>query len=358
MSKPSSRKSSRNPVELVDRYLQAVRFWLPNSQHQEDLIAELGEDLRSQIEAKEAELGSPIDQAGVSEILKRCGAPMVVASRLGPRRHLIGPTLYPIYQFVLKMVLLWIQVPIFIFILGPVNLAYANGDWVSAIVKTLSEWWSAAFMAAAIITLVFAIIERSPAQAAAGCNWDPLKLPPVRKTERKVSLAKVISELIFGMFGLVWLLLLPHHPFLILGPAAAILKAAPVWHTFYVPIVALSCLSLLRSALTLARPEWEWFPPVGELVQAILTLLVVNFLINAAGDTPNVGWHPYVMVTGAAENSAQLARVAGIVNVSILISLVCSWIGFGVGLVVQLWRLFVLLCKRSVERQAAPLQVR
>ena len=236
----ANRNSSRHPMELVDRYLQAVRFWLPKSQKQEDLIAELGEDLQSQIEAKEEELGRPLDKNEVGEILKRCGPPMIVGARLGPKRQLIGPTVFPIYTFVLKMVLLWIQVPIFLFILGPINLAYANGDWGGAIAKTLSELWSAAFMAAAIITLVFAIVERSPAQAAAECKWDPLKLPPVRKGERKPSMLKAVCELGFGVFGLVWLLLLPQHPWMILGPAATFLKAAPVWHTFYVPILLLA----------------------------------------------------------------------------------------------------------------------
>ena len=122
MSKPA------NPMELVDRYLQAVRFWLPRTRNQEGLLAELGEDLRSQIEAKEAELGGSIQEADVSEILKRCGAPMLVASRLGPRRHLIGPALFPIYTFVLKTVLLWILVPVFVFIVGPVNLTNAHGN--------------------------------------------------------------------------------------------------------------------------------------------------------------------------------------------------------------------------------------
>jgi hypothetical protein len=42
MSKPHT------STELVDRYLQAVRFWLPKRQ-QEDIIAELSEDLHSQI---------------------------------------------------------------------------------------------------------------------------------------------------------------------------------------------------------------------------------------------------------------------------------------------------------------------
>ena len=50
-SPDSSRNdSSRNSTELIDRYLQAVRFWLPRTSRQEDVLAELGEDLRSQIE--------------------------------------------------------------------------------------------------------------------------------------------------------------------------------------------------------------------------------------------------------------------------------------------------------------------
>ncbi len=74
-------------MELIDRYLQAVRFWLPKSKQQQGLIAELGEDLQSQVDAREEELGRALTRTEVSDILKRCGSPMVVASRLGPQRY-------------------------------------------------------------------------------------------------------------------------------------------------------------------------------------------------------------------------------------------------------------------------------
>src|ERR1700733_13627688 len=156
----SGNDSSSNSTELIDRYLQAVRFWLPGTHRQDDLIAELGEDLRSQIEDKETELGHSLDKAEVAEILKRCGSPMMVAGRLGPQRHLIGPALFPIYEFVLKMVLLWILVPVFLFIVGPVNLVQ-SGNWGLAMLSTFGDLWSGLFIAAGIITLVFAIIERT-----------------------------------------------------------------------------------------------------------------------------------------------------------------------------------------------------
>ncbi len=64
-------------MELIDRYLHAVKFWLPSKQ-KDDIIAELSEDIRSQIEDAEAELGHKLSDAEVEPILKRCGSPMAV----------------------------------------------------------------------------------------------------------------------------------------------------------------------------------------------------------------------------------------------------------------------------------------
>ncbi len=337
---------SRNPIDLIDRYLQAVRFWLPKTHRQEDLIAELGEDLRSQIEDRETELGHPVDDAEMAAILRRCGSPMMVAGHLGPRRYLIGPALFPIYAFVLKMVLVWILVPVFLVILGPINVANSGGNWGSAIGTTLANLWSGLFIAAGIVTLVFAIVERTSANLGAECKWDPLKLPPVRKQERKTSLAQTSCELIFGFFGLVWLLLLPHYPVLILGPAAAFLKAAPLLHTFYVPLLALAAFGLVRSATVIARPQWTALPLWSQLLQTALTLILLHFVLKAAGQTPNGDWHPFVVAAGAAKNSAQTIRVAAIVNVSILLSLAGTWLGLSIAGVVQTWQVLHYLRKR------------
>ncbi|HWJ46289.1 MAG TPA: hypothetical protein VNS62_01470 [Candidatus Udaeobacter sp.] len=350
----------KNPMELVDRYLQAVRFWLPKTRRQEDLLAELGEDLRSQVEDKESELGHALDKNEISEVLKKCGAPMVVASRLGPKRHLIGPTLYPIYEFVLKMVLLWILVPVFIFIVGPATLASTNGNWGKTVVVTLGNLWSGAFIAAGVITLVFAVLERTHAIADIACKWDPSTLPPLERRERKTSLFQTICELGFNVFGLVWLLLVPHHPFLMFGPAAAFLEVGPIWHTFYVPIVLLSAAVILRSAIMLVRPQWTAFPLWTQLLQAGLTLILVHYMIEAAGHTIQGDWHPFVMVADGVRSSRQyvgFTKIATVVNVSGLICLVCTWVGVGIGGAVQTWELLKYIRKqRTASQPAASLQ--
>jgi hypothetical protein len=330
-------------MELLNRYLQAVRFWLPKGQ-QEDLIAELSEDLHSQIEEKETELGRPLGEAEISAILKRCGSPIVVASRFRPQRYLIGPALFPIYAFVLKMVLLWILVPVLVFIVGPVNLAN-TGNWGLAISHTLGDLWTGAFVAAGVITLVFALIEGTQSHLGLLDKWDPRSLPPVQTEERKPSLAQTVCELAFNLFGFIWLLLVPGHPALMLGPAAAILKPAPMWQMFYVPILFLAFAVIVKSAVTLARPSWTWFPLSTQLLQTALSLVVVNFMINAGSPTPNGAWHPFVVLEDSVQNSAHYIRIAAIVNASILLSLAATWLGLSIAAVVQTWKLMRYLRK-------------
>lgn len=347
----------RNPIELVDRYLQAVRFWLTKKDTQEGVVAELGDDLRSQVEEKENELGRRLDQHEVSEILKRCGPPMVVAARLGPKSYVIGPTLYPIYVFVLKMVLFWILVPVFVFIVGPSTLAF-TGSWSRAFGITLGSLWNGLFISAGIITLVFAVIERTPAQAAIACKWDPLSLPPVKKHERKPSLAHAVCELAFGWFGLVWLLLLPKYPALLFGPASAFLTPGPIWHHFYLPIILFSVLGLLRSALTLAKPQWQWFPPLSQLLQTVFGMIILRFMLNAATNVSHGEWQTFVALTDSARHSAQYIRVAAIVNGSVLIALAASWLGFGIAMAVQTWELLKYVRKAAGRNgQAASLEL-
>ena len=46
-------------MEIVERYLHTVKTFLPASQ-KSDIVAELDENIRSEIEEREAELGHPL----------------------------------------------------------------------------------------------------------------------------------------------------------------------------------------------------------------------------------------------------------------------------------------------------------
>jgi hypothetical protein len=333
-------------MELLDRYLQAVRFWLPKAQ-QEDIIAELSSDLHSQIDDRETELGRPLDNAELEVILRKCGSPILVASRYRPQTQLIGPALFPIYLFVLKVVLLWILVPVFIVIVGPAMILGETNRW-GALVETASTLLHSMFVAAGVITIIMAVLERTQATLHLFEKWDLRSLPPAPRKVQPSSRTQTIFELIFGVVGLLWLLLLPQYPFLILGPAAAFLKPAPMWHAFYLPLLLLALAGLARQCVSLMRPQWTWLPPAAQLTNTVLALIMLHFIFNMAAKTPNGEWHPFLVVADHVASPARAIVIAAIVNISVMLGLGGAWIGLCIAACVQTWQLL-----RKLRRQAS-----
>src|ERR1700722_1255456 len=332
-------------MELLDRYLQAVRFWLPKAQ-QKDIIAELSSDLHSQIDDHGTELGRPLNDAELEMILRKCGSPILVASRYRPQTQLIGPALFPIYVFVLKVVLLWILVPVFVVIVGPAMILGEANRW-GALVETVSTLLHAMFVAAGVITIIMAVLERTQATLHLFEKWDLRSLPPAPRKVQPSSRTQTIFELIFGVVGLLWLLLVPSYPFLALGPAVAFLKLAPMWHAFYLPLVLLSLAGLTRQCVSLMRPQWTWLPPAAQLANTALALIMLHFIFNMAAKTPNGEWHPFVVLADHVAGSARAKVIAAIVNASVMLGIGGTWIGLCIAACVQTWQLLSKLRQRA-----------
>src|ERR1700736_3178132 len=113
-------------MDLLDRYLQAVRKHLP-WQRQDDILAELRANLESQLEDREAELGRPLTTNEAEAWLKEIGPPLQMAARYQPQQYLIGPAVFPTYWFVLRAALYW-AVTIYSIVSG---IQILTGDIVS-----------------------------------------------------------------------------------------------------------------------------------------------------------------------------------------------------------------------------------
>ena len=83
-------------TDLVDRYLQAVRYLLPRKQR-DDVDRELSADVRTQVEDREAELGRRLTEDETAAILKGLGHPLALALRYRQGRYLIGPEVFPAF---------------------------------------------------------------------------------------------------------------------------------------------------------------------------------------------------------------------------------------------------------------------
>jgi hypothetical protein len=245
-------------MDLLDRYLQAVKFWLPNSQKQ-DIVAELSEDIRAQIEDKEAELGRPVTEAEVEAILRQIGRPVLVANRYLPQRYLIGPLWFPIYVFVLKIVAAcylvpWILARIGLTLLNPAYRAGHEGTgWLGVLGSAWGDFWLTTMLALGSVTVVFAALE---AQAKSGFleHWDPAKLPAVRDQSRILRSGSTV-ELAVNIVFVSWWITAMRSPIVLDRPSVQI-AFAPVWNTFFLGFLLLALTNVAAAAVNLLRPHW------------------------------------------------------------------------------------------------------
>jgi hypothetical protein len=248
-------------MELIDRYLQAVGFWLPKKQ-KKDILAELEGDLKSEIEDREAGLGRNLDAAEIDEVLKRRGAPILVAGRYRPQKSLIGPVLFPIYQFVLKMVLFfylvpWLAIWLFAAIFIPSYRAAHPGP---ELLITLSSLWNIALTAFATITIGFAAAEWFWIPGKLSGNWTPRKLPKVRDG-LKIPRSNSIAEIVFGLLVLGWWLGMVTLPVIQIRDGLKLFyPLGSVWQAFHggflIPVALVAAIDIVAAAVNLARPYW------------------------------------------------------------------------------------------------------
>ena len=338
-------------MELLDRYLQAVKKHLP-WERQDDIIAELRANLEAQLEDKEAELGRPLTREESEQWLKQMGSPIQVAARYQRQQYLIGPRIFPTYFYILKLVLTWATV--IYAIANAVTIAVSNqgGEAILQAALRLPWIW---LINAAIVTLIFVVIEQTgahfpevldkfgPLPEPMTAQWSPLDLPPAAADRpdwaKPRSFTRALLEVFAGGLFLAYVLLVPHYPFLLFGPGAWYLRSlpyqlAPVWWTFYWWLVSINVFELAWKIVDLARGAWQRPPsrarhlamhafsliPLGILVTAPEHAL---FLLKNPADAAKLG------SALAAANSGVLLALKIVVAIVIL-QLV--WIGVKMGL--------------------------
>jgi len=292
-------------MELLDRYLQSVRKHLP-FERQDDIIAELRANLEAQLEEKEEALGRPLTQPEAEAWIKQLGSPIHMAAHYQPQQYLIGPALFPIYRHVLKLVLAWAAV---IYAIATVAqfVAGAQPDG-AALLEALLHLPLVILYATAWCTLVFAAIEfavtrgfiKLPQVEPLATLWAPGSLPPLAQQtsgKKPRSFAQAVAEVVVAFFLLDWLLLIPHHPWLLMGPGVAFLTAspfqlAPVWWQFYWAIIALNIVQLGWNLENLLRGTWRQPHPVKRIVFKFMGLIPLAFVLGARDHVLVVLKHP------------------------------------------------------------------
>jgi hypothetical protein len=311
-------------MELLERYLQAVRAYLPKSQ-QEDILKELGENLRAQVEDKESELGRALNEDELAAVLKKHGHPLFVATRYRQTRHLIGSTLFPVYWFVVKI------------ILGFVGFGYAisalvliaQGKSVLEVLGAIFRFSGAVLPTFAWVTIIFAVLDignnkfRLLEKITRESNekFDPRALPALRPASgspegKPIPRYKTAIELFFSIaFLLWWVRVNPIRRlalFMALGPAGLTDKIpfqlGPVLETVYWPVILLTLVAVVQQVVTLIHPERLRFYRLMRVISNGGSVIVLYLLSRADG---------MLVLAPGTTDPAEFAKVLPIANTAL-----------------------------------------
>jgi hypothetical protein len=297
-------------MDVLNRYLQAVRFFLPRA-HRDDILRELRENLISQMEEREEELGRPLTEDEQADIVRKHGHPMLVASRYRAHAYLIGPAFYSIYLFTLKLGL--VAALLVVGIEAAIG-TMIDGDPIGHGVRAMLTFPGRGLMVFAWTTMVFAALDWAGARFyVAPQNWNPKHLPKVMPGGRGISRSRAACELLLLSAAFVWLLIVPQRPELAFGPAASFLAPSPVWGTVYLPIVVLTIASAVLALANVVAPHRDMLWSVLRLVLNAAGIPVLVILLRADA------W--LVPIAATLPNGEPIEPLVDIVNTCMYVAL-------------------------------------
>jgi hypothetical protein len=299
---------------ILDSYLRAVKRYLPRSQST-DIIKELSDELRSQMEEKESSIGRAMSDEEIAVFLRQYGDPMTVARRyrqdspsLTIGIELIGPELFPMYLIILGSTLI-LSIACTLSVL---LVIHAHVTIEVFYIPVLSQIFCQ--------TLVFIVLNFIRRKYPQPWYYPPAEMTPLIPIPRGYS----IAGLILWVPVLLWWLAIPHFPSLILGRSADHLRLSPEWHSFYVPMLFLILGSVSQRAISLLRPRWTWFVPFMRFVVNTAAVFVLYFLVFKN--------HTLVVVADAFAGNAQFEKAASEVNNNIRWGILGPWLWFYAGI--------------------------
>jgi len=199
----------------------------------------------------------------VEAILKQRGRPMLVANRYSAQEYLIGPLLFPVYRFVLKIVAAsylvpWGLISIGQLIFGRAYAGHTGPSWGSL----WSGLWFTAFLAMGTVTLVFGVLEWVQARSHFLDEWDPRKLPRI-VNHKLIKRSTSSMELAFNLAAFVWWAANMSSQSLQAHWGIAL---SPLWPYFFWGFLLVGSVNSGLAAANLLRPYWTRMRAIVRLI--------------------------------------------------------------------------------------------
>lgn len=317
-------------MDLLDRYLNTIRWSLPRGSNAADILAELRDVIGNRIEEREDRLGRPLDEEEMSAVLRDFGHPLVVAARYGANQPLIGPELSPFYIFSLKAVVVVFGIIMVLSIAAHVVMT-GKPLWVIGDEVTTGLWSILANIG--LVTLIFAVIERTHLLQSYLQSWKPDNLPDLSDLKVKPqSMWNSAFEVAAGIGFILWWVGLIHIPILWTDAKGLTLTPAPVWAAMWTPILALMIARLVYNIIQWARPRWK-------AVRAVLSVATAAGAIALLAVIYRAGH--WISASSATMPADQVADIDRSTNLGIHYAIVVVGVIWAFQCAQELWRLYM-----------------
>jgi len=284
---------------VLDLYILQLKSLLPRNQR-DDVAAEIGENIASAVEERKRDLGRELSNDEMRTLLKAYGHPIVIAGRYLPIQQLIGPSVFPLYWYAIQAVLMVIAT------IGGIVATIAllsEPRGTQAALQVLGRFFWVALDAGALVTLLFALLERQRVHFPFLEDFDPRKLGTGLLARGSAALGEIPRGDTVLELTTVAILLLWWTGWLVFPSVVASVKVelGSGIETLYFPVAALCIADLIRLGADFTHPyrtRARISIAIG-LNAAWLVLLVVAF---SSGHL--------VQVAPSIEEPAEIARVA------------------------------------------------
>jgi hypothetical protein len=297
--------------DLIDRYLAAVAALLPKASRQ-DIIAELRDLIMNRVEEKEAALGRPLDKHETEALLREIGHPIAVAGRYGPRQALIGPELYPFWEFGVKVAL---AIAAFAAIVPAAIVLITGEGGAHTVSGIINDFIPTALSLIGCATLIGAAIERGWIKVGDFSQWKVSDLPHIPQDKGWRQGGGLFSKSRFeGLFELiVMLLFIAWWTKLLPFPMGSFIHAdgdvgvllSPALNALFWPILGLAIVQAISALFLAVKPGWVRPRACAELVGAVGGLALVAVL-----------WPAQPLVTFVLPEGADVARLQETVDLT------------------------------------------
>jgi hypothetical protein len=311
-------------MELVDRYLKTVGNYLPKEQ-KDDILREMSENIRSEVEDREKELGRPLTEAEEEELVKAQGNPLLVAGRYRQEKgsvafgkQWIGPELFPLYRKVLMFNLGVSSVIIVVLFIG--RMAFGQNVSMAGLVTAI--FWQV-LIQGGVITTIFSAVNSQLLKHPD--RWDPKKPATVhapqfseesaRSGAPRVPRAESVCQFIALGASIFWLHAVRESAFWVFGPASKSIVVSAVWGQVYWPLVAVALAGMMQAGINLFNPLWVSLKAWAQMGMNAVTLGVAIYLVQARA------WFSLSVPDGT---EGAHGRVTAIINQSVFAGLLIA----------------------------------